>query len=60
LWEERKLNVERVAEVPVKLDYPASGFAAFYIDLEYADANGDHFVESTRMFVADTSQVFVH
>lgn len=59
-FEVRRLNVTHSPEVQVKLDYPDSGFAAFYIDLEYADANGDHFVESTRMFVADTSQVFVH
>lgn len=59
-WEVRNLNVAHSPEVQVKLDYPDSGYAAFYIDLEYADANGDRFVESTRMFVADTSQVFVH
>ncbi len=59
-WAERKLNVEHVSKVQVTLDYPVSGFEAFYINLEYADANGDHFVESTRMFVADSSRVFVH
>ncbi|MDZ7608140.1 MAG: PhoPQ-activated protein PqaA family protein [Cyclobacteriaceae bacterium] len=59
-WEERKLNVAHEPQVQVKLDYPDTGFAAFYIDLEYADANGDRFVQSTRMFVADSTQVFVH
>ena len=43
--------------VEVTLNYPESGFRAFYIDLLYPDKNGDIYSISTRMFVVDPNQV---
>lgn len=59
-WTSQSLNVKNIKEVSTEVDYPKSGFKAFYLDLKYTDPNGDEFVESTRMFVADDKQVFVH
>ncbi len=59
-WVGKSLNVKNIEEVKVDVDYPKSGYKAFYLDLKYTDPNGDEFVESTRMFVADDKQVFVH
>ena len=43
--------------ISVKVNYPDSGFRAFYIDLLYPDPNGDVYSKSTRMFVADSDEV---
>ncbi|PHN02415.1 PhoPQ-activated pathogenicity-related family protein [Flavilitoribacter nigricans] len=53
------LDLPGGAELTTPIDYPDSGFRAFYVDLEYADANGGTYTLSTRMFVADTDEVFV-
>lgn len=59
-WTSKSLKVKNISEVKTDVDYPKSGYKAFYLDLKYKDPNGDEFVESTRMFVADDKQVFVH
>lgn len=59
-WISSDLSAASVAKVETKIDYPKSGFKAFYIDLKYTDALGDDYAESTRMFVADSIQVYVH
>jgi PhoPQ-activated pathogenicity-related protein len=41
----------------VLVELPESGFRAFYLDLIYPDPNGGEYTKSTRMFVADDSQV---
>ena len=41
----------------VYVNYPDSGFMAFYIDLLYPDPNSDVYSKSTRMFVTDSAKV---
>lgn len=59
-WTSQSLHVKNVDKVESLVDYPESGFKAFYLDLKYTDPNGQQFVESTRMYVADSTHVFVH
>ncbi len=51
--------VEAEAEdyISVKVNFPDSGFRAFYIDLLYPDPNGDIYSKSTRMFVTNPDEV---
>lgn len=56
-WEKKVLDAHHVKEVEAQIHYPDSGYKAFYINLKYPDANGDEFLESTRMFVADSLHV---
>jgi len=56
-WESEALNVEKIKEVKTQLSYPAHGYKAFYMNLKYTDPNGEEYVKSTRMFVADSVQV---
>lgn len=55
----KDLELQHVATLSTYIDYPASGFRAFYVDLEYANATGGTYSKSTRMFVADEDEVFV-
>ncbi|MEQ6119458.1 PhoPQ-activated protein PqaA family protein [Reichenbachiella sp. MALMAid0571] len=59
-WTSQDLSVSNIENVETSVDYPKSGFKAFYIDLKYTDPNGEGYVESTRMFVADSVKVYVH
>ncbi len=56
-WDSVSLSVSGVDEVTTTISYPESGYKAFYIDLKYKDPNGETFVQSTRMFVADPNGV---
>lgn len=56
-WESEALNVAKVDEVMTHVSYPDHGYKAFYMNLKYTDPNGEEYVESTRMFVADSVQV---
>ena len=56
-WTSSSLSISHVEEVTTTIDYPETGFKAFYMDLKYIDPNGEEFVESTRMFVTDSSHV---
>ncbi|MBW6535219.1 MAG: PhoPQ-activated pathogenicity-related family protein [Mariniphaga sp.] len=44
-------------QISIEVNYPESGFRAFYIDLLYPDPNGDVYSKSTRMFVANSEIV---
>lgn len=56
----KDLQLQHVANLETHIDYPTSGFRAFYVDLQYEDANGGTYSKSTRMFVADEDEVFVN
>lgn len=62
VWESKdiKLNRKDKSKVHAKLKYPRSGFCAFYVDLIYLDEKGKEYSTSTRPFVADRKQVFIH
>lgn len=55
----KELELPAGSTLETQLEYPSSGYRAFYVDLEYADANGGTYSTSTRMFVADEQEVFV-
>ena len=44
-------------EINYEVNFPDSGFKAFYIDMEYSDPNGGIYTKSTRMYVVDTDEV---
>lgn len=56
-WESISLSVSNTDEVTRAINYPDTGYKAFYMDLKYLDPNGEEFVESTRMYVVDSVQV---
>lgn len=55
----KDLGLKNVSKLETNIDYPASGFRAFFVNLEYRDANGGTYTKSTRMFVANKNEVFV-
>jgi len=56
-WESESLGIEKTDQVNTEISYPDYGYKAFYMNLKYTDPNGEEYVESTRMFVADSVQV---
>jgi PhoPQ-activated pathogenicity-related protein len=56
-WNSISLSASNTHEVVTTVTYPESGYKAFYLDLKYLDPNGEEFVESTRMFVANSTQI---
>ncbi len=56
-WEGESLGMKNIDKIEVKVPYPESGFKAFYVDLKYIDANGDEYVQSTRMFVVNDKEL---
>ena len=51
------LNDQDQKEIEVQVDFPESGFRAFYVDLRYSDPMGGAYTKSTRMFVTDSTGV---
>ena len=43
--------------ITATMEYPESGYRAFYIDLLYSDPHGDIYSKSTRVFVTDEDKV---
>lgn len=58
-FKEQELALPSGASLEAVVNFPTSGYRAFYVDLEYADANGGTYSKSTRMYVADQEEVFV-
>lgn len=56
-WSSRKINPVQSGTTVEKIEFPKSGYKAFYIDLEYADPNGGTYTKSTRMYLADDDEV---
>ena len=56
-WEGQSLNAAKKETVLWEHPYPEFGFSAFYIDLKYIDSNDNEYTKSTRMFVADSTQI---
>jgi PhoPQ-activated pathogenicity-related protein len=51
------IETEPKDQISIKVNYPESGFRAFYIDLLYPDPNGDVYSKSTRMFVTNPEKI---
>lgn len=59
-WEGKSLELKKKpAVVTSSQNYPLTGYRAFYLDLKYKDPNGGEYTESTRMYTADSNEVFV-
>ncbi|MEN8119716.1 MAG: PhoPQ-activated protein PqaA family protein [Bacteroidota bacterium] len=56
-WTSTSLDAKNKSDIDTKVDYPQSGFKAFYMDLKYLDPNGNEYTKSTRMFVVDSTQI---
>ncbi|AYN68610.1 PhoPQ-activated pathogenicity-like protein PqaA type [Euzebyella marina] len=56
-WSSTPIKLNDDGEVSEEIDYPKTGFKAFYIDLEYKDINGGTYTKSTRMYLADDDEV---
>ena len=44
-------------DLQISIEYPESGFRAFYVDLIYPDPNGGTYSKSTRMFISNEDQI---
>lgn len=51
------LDIIPTDKIIVRVNYPDSGFSAFYIDLLYPNPYGEIYSKSTRVFVTDTDEV---
>ena len=60
LWISSELNALNNTTVNTTIQYPETGFQAFYIDLEYSDMYGVFYTKSTRMFVVDNDEIFLN
>lgn len=58
-WSSVDLNAEKKPVVQVEMEYPKSGFKAFYVDLKYKAPFGDDYTQSTRMFVANDKKLLL-
>jgi PhoPQ-activated pathogenicity-related protein len=56
-WKSKILNIKNRSNIVVKQELPASGYRAFYVNLQYTDPNGIQFSESTRVFMTDDKTV---
>ncbi len=54
-WSSEDLDATNQKIVKVLVNFPESGYRAFYLDLIYSDPNGGEYTKSTRMFVANDS-----
>ncbi|SHJ29616.1 PhoPQ-activated pathogenicity-related family protein [Pseudozobellia thermophila] len=56
-WKSIPLKPSDDGTVTQKIRFPDAGYKAFYIDMEYKDANGGTYTKSTRMYLADDDEV---
>jgi PhoPQ-activated pathogenicity-related protein len=50
-WSGKDLNVTHQKDFTVNIDYPTTGFKAFFVDLKYQTKAGREYTKSTRMFL---------
>lgn len=58
-WTEASLKKKGEKEFTVILNYPESGYKAFYVDLVYKAPFGSDYTQSTRMFLMDSKSVYL-
>jgi PhoPQ-activated pathogenicity-related protein len=56
-WTSLSIDEPLQKNIEVQVDFPESGYRAFYLDLEYSDPLGGAYTKSTRMFVTDGTGV---
>ena len=59
VWNNKKTNTVNQKSIDVQVDFPESGFRAFYLDLIYSDPNKGEYTKSTRMFVTDENKLLI-
>jgi PhoPQ-activated pathogenicity-related protein len=57
VWSSSDLDALDNSSVNTTLNYPETGFRAFYIDLKYRDLYGREYTLSTQMFVVDNDEL---
>ena len=58
-WISQNLNAKGKSLIEVEVEFPDSGYKAFYVDLVYKAPAGHDFTQSTRMFVAGKDGLFL-
>ncbi len=58
-WTEKDLDKKGGKEITVTIEYPESGYKAFYLDLEYKAPFGSNYTQSTRIFLADSKKIYL-
>jgi len=56
-WNSKDINAANLKDIEVFVDFPESGYRAFYLDLRYSDPKGGEYTKSTRMFVTDDNML---
>ncbi len=56
-WTSKVIESASKKEAHYKMQFPTSGFKAFYIDLEYSDPNGGKYTKSSRMYLVNEKKV---
>jgi len=56
----KNIDYQDFANIKIRVDYPVTGFRAFYVDLEYPSPAGGEYTKSTRMFVCSSRELFLN
>ena len=59
VWSSVSLGKANVGEFTLNIDYPETGYKAFYVDLKYKAPVTGSFTQSTRMFLANSSKLLL-
>jgi len=57
-WTSKSLGISGQSRISQEQPLPTSGYAAFYYDLKYRDANGNPYQLSTRVFLTDAGRLY--
>jgi len=57
-WTSKSLGISVQSRISQEQPLPTSGYAAFYYDLKYRDANGNPYQLSTRVFLTDAGRLY--
>ncbi|MCK4991391.1 MAG: PhoPQ-activated pathogenicity-like protein PqaA type, partial [Bacteroidales bacterium] len=57
VWNSVNVDAQGQREIETQVEFPESGFRAFYLDLIYSSPMGGEYTKSTRMFVSDSTGV---
>ena len=58
-WSSVSLGKSNVSEFTQEIDYPETGYKAFYIDLKYKAPFSGDYTQSTRMFLTSSDKVLL-
>lgn len=57
-WSSKSLGISGWSKISQEQPLPETGYAAFYYDLKYRDANGNPYQLSTRVFLTDSRRLY--